>query len=380
MSEHSVIGASGMKRWQSCPGSVRLCDGVENENSEYAMEGTVAHSVAEDCLRPLSLGCSPVHPFEFAGEIRDGVEVTEEMCEAVAMYVNRVSELALNGLSLRVEAKLHLASIDPRMFGTCDASVYRPDTKELHVIDYKHGAGVAVEVEGNPQLLYYGLGVLLLKPHDVETVVLTVVQPRCWHPAGPVRSWRVPIADVIEWSFELEKAAKATQEPDAPLNAGDHCRWCPAAGFCPELERSCMTILEENGQATKYDPEHLAEIHAKLPMVEAWIKSVRSWCWREAMAGRVLPHHKLVAGKRSRSWKDEKTAAEFLVNYGMDAKDIYTEPAIKSVAQIEKIAKDKKALEPLVDVKEGNPRLVSEDSPGEDADLSPQRAFAGFMD
>lgn len=380
MGNHSVIGASSMKRWQACPGSVRMCDGVEGEDSEYAKEGTAAHALAEECLRPMLEGVPPQHPFDFAGGEKDGVLVTEEMCDAVLEYVSHVSELAANGISLRIEAKLHLASIDPRLWGTCDASVYRPDTKELHVIDYKHGAGVAVEAEGNPQLMYYALGVLMAEPLDVETLVLTVVQPRCWHPQGAVRSWRVPVTDMIEWSFELEKAAKATKDPNAPLNAGEHCRWCPAAGFCPELERVCMSTVAEHQDATKYDPEHLAEVHAKLPMVEAWIKSVRSWCWREAMAGRVLPRHKLTAGKKSRSWKDEKAAAEFLVMYGMDEKDIYTEPALKSVAQIEKITRDKKALESLVDVKEGSPRLVPEDSPGEAADVSPQKAFASFID
>jgi len=360
-----------------------MCAGIVGEESEYAKEGTVAHKVAEQCLAPMVRGQPPLHPFEFAGATIDGLLVTEEMCEAVLTYVNAVSEVAANGISVRIEVKLHLASIDERLYGTADAIVYRPDLRELHVVDYKHGAGVAVEVLNNPQLMYYGLGALMAEPLDVETVVLTIVQPRCHHRDGAVRSWRVPLADMIEWSFELEKAAAATKDPNAPLNAGDHCRWCPAAGFCSELERACMSIYEEHHPlvaTVSYDPDHLAAVYAKLPMVDAWIKSVRSWCWREAMAGRPLPGHKLVPGKRTREWKDPAQAMDALALYGLDTSEVCTQPELKSVAQIEKIVKNKALLDQLVEVKERSPRLVPEDNEGEGIDTSPKKAFAAFLD
>ena len=47
---HSKIGASSMKRWQACPGSVKLSEGIESRSSVFAEEGTKAHELAEKWL------------------------------------------------------------------------------------------------------------------------------------------------------------------------------------------------------------------------------------------------------------------------------------------------------------------------------------------
>ena len=49
---HSKLSPSSSKRWMICAGSIRLIEelGVESKTSKYAAEGTVAHSVGEDCL------------------------------------------------------------------------------------------------------------------------------------------------------------------------------------------------------------------------------------------------------------------------------------------------------------------------------------------
>ena len=50
MSAHAVLGASSSKRWMTCPGSVRLSEGMPNESSVYAAEGSAAHALGEHCL------------------------------------------------------------------------------------------------------------------------------------------------------------------------------------------------------------------------------------------------------------------------------------------------------------------------------------------
>ena len=47
MAEHALLSASGAGRWLSCPPSARLEEAVEEEESEYAREGSFAHSLAE---------------------------------------------------------------------------------------------------------------------------------------------------------------------------------------------------------------------------------------------------------------------------------------------------------------------------------------------
>ena len=47
MSSHAILSASSSKRWLNCPPSAKLCAEVEDTTSEYAREGTDAHTLCE---------------------------------------------------------------------------------------------------------------------------------------------------------------------------------------------------------------------------------------------------------------------------------------------------------------------------------------------
>lgn len=219
-SAHSKIGASSMSRWSKCPGSVRMCEGVENISSKYAEEGTRAHELAANILSRV-----PV------------VVEDPEMFRAVAVYLEYIWG-ASKKADLYVEHRFDLSTLHKGLFGTADAVIYREDSKHLIVADYKHGAGVAVEVESNPQLLYYGLGALLTLGIAAETVELVVVQPRRPHKLGPVRTWTIPSIDLLDFSADLISYARATESPAAALVPGSHCRFCPAKSSCSESHRA----------------------------------------------------------------------------------------------------------------------------------------------
>ena len=105
--KHANLGASKAERWMNCPGSVALEADLPNTSSEYAREGTAAHEVAEQCL------LSGKDAIDFLDEIITvteteiiwgketqvpyEIEVTEEMCEAVQMFVSYVREVARGG-------------------------------------------------------------------------------------------------------------------------------------------------------------------------------------------------------------------------------------------------------------------------------------------
>jgi hypothetical protein len=50
MAEHALLSASGSERWIQCQPSARLEEAVDEETSEYAKEGSFAHSLAETYL------------------------------------------------------------------------------------------------------------------------------------------------------------------------------------------------------------------------------------------------------------------------------------------------------------------------------------------
>lgn len=156
---HASLGASGAHRWIACPGSIRTGAGIPNKSSRYADEGTAAHQLAERCLRDGSDAASHIGGIE---SVRGVAHVVEEgMAEAVQVFLGIVRTHRAPGDALLIERRFDLSSIHPGMFGTNDACVISPSRRTLHVFDYKHGKGHAVEAAGNPQLRYYGLGALL---------------------------------------------------------------------------------------------------------------------------------------------------------------------------------------------------------------------------
>jgi hypothetical protein len=342
-----------MARWSACPGSVNLSAGLPNRASKYAAEGTAAHELAALAIRSgtdaaAHLGRSFwVEDLEFV--------VDESMAEAVQVYLDAVR-----------------------------AAWVAQEPGVLIVFDYKHGSGVPVQVERNLQLIYYGFGALytaaskerrmlvehhfdlsMLRPdlggtcdaiiHPggvVKRVRLVVVQPRCYHADGPVRSWEFDAVDMVDWRADLLDSAKRTDAADAPLVAGDHCKFCPAAAVCPELERktNAVVLAEFTPLAPKYDVEKLATLLNMIPQLETRIEAARKFAYAELTAGRKIPGYKLVDKRPTRKWVDEKAAAQVLMNTFHDRAptEFYTAPELKSPAQVEAvIGKSKSAREAL---------------------------------
>ena len=44
---HALLSASGAHRWLNCPPSAKLCEQYEDKGSEYAAQGTDAHTLGE---------------------------------------------------------------------------------------------------------------------------------------------------------------------------------------------------------------------------------------------------------------------------------------------------------------------------------------------
>lgn len=322
MTAHSKIGASSMHRWAACPGSVRLSRGIPNTSSVHAEEGTKAHELAELILTSKFVNYDD---YDF------------EMIEYVQMYVRFVQEERKNAKDSGIEERFDLSELHPGLFGTCDAWIY--DGETLHVIDLKYGQGIAVEAENNKQLKYYALGALLKLKLPCKTIRMTIFQPRCFHPEGPVRSHEVSVLELLDFSSDLIDAAIETEKSDAKLLAGEHCRFCPAAPTCPELHETAIEAAKnEFSPAYSYNPEKLGEVLSLIPAIEAWAKSVKEFAFREAEAGRVPPGFKLVPKRAHRKWKDTASVEEKLLqDFGLTYIEVHDSPPLKSPAEIEKL-------------------------------------------
>jgi len=338
--KHSKIGASSYSRWSrthgGCPGSVQLSEGLESPESEYAREGTMAHEIAAQVLE---------HHFFTQGErytIPHGT--TAETMEAIKVYTDFIKKEATRARAaidkghVLIEQKLDLSSVYPGLFGTADAIVYHPHEKKLSVVDYKHGAGIAVDVEDNLQLQYYGLGALLSTGFPCDKVELVIVQPRCG--GEDIKKWEFSSVELLDFAADLASDAKATEEVGAELVPGKHCRFCPAAATkCPAIKTQAQILAKlEFKQGLKYDPKDLDKALKFLPALEAWIKQVREFAYGEAVHGRPLEGWKIVAKRGTRKWTSSE---EDIVGYLTDAtkkkeNDFYNR-SLKSPSQVEKL-------------------------------------------
>ena len=201
--KHSAIGASSMYRWSQCPGSIRMSEGIHAPASKYAAEGTCAHELADACIR------TGIDPDIYHGKTRsaDNMDfvVDDEMVEGVRLYIEAGNELfdKAAGDVMHTERKFDLSHLYPGLYGTNDRVIWKPTQRRLIVDDFKYGKGIPVEVKGNKQLMYYGLGAVETLKLPVMEIWNRIIQPRCPHADGPIRVEKMNVLDLLDFKGEL---------------------------------------------------------------------------------------------------------------------------------------------------------------------------------
>jgi hypothetical protein len=325
----------------ACPGSVALSKDVPRKDTVFSKEGTAAHKLGEIAYE------AGMHPSNWLGEKVEDVEVTHDMVNAVAIYVDYLRDLAILDNELMLEHKFDLSKLNPPapMFGTSDCTCYVPHEFKLIVADYKHGAGVAVEVENNTQLMYYALGAMLElgKKKKVEEIEMVIIQPRAQHRDGPIRKWSCTRQDILKFAGDLIAAAQKTMVPEADLHAGKHCRFCPAQPRCPALHHEAKEIakLEFTETAPLVDPrllsaEQVGYILERADLIEDWVRSIRVHVQSELESGKNVPGWKLVQKRALRSWNSPTEVIQWAEKIGLDKEELY-DYKMKSPAALEKV-------------------------------------------
>lgn len=384
---HSKIGASTCERWWNCPGSVALLETLPPQpQSPYASEGTAAHELAEKCLREGLDAESCVGQFA-----KNGYEWTDEMAEAVQVYLDAVREdmvkYNLTEDDLQIEHRFHLVDVDSNAFGTNDANLQVFLTRVI-VYDYKHGQGTVVEAEDNRQGLYYALGASL--NGDYDEIEIVIVQPRAVHRDGPVRRWVITKEQLDAFREELKDRIAETRRPEARLNAGPWCKktFCSAAAICPAVRKQITNAAGNIFETTKIEeiklpepsrltPLHLRQVLDLAPLLDNWIAAVQTHALSLAMRGEKVLDYKLVRKKSNRKWSDEAVVETTLAaKYG---DKMYTQK-LKSPAQMEKALGKigKEVVAPLTVKPLGGLVLVPNTDPREEVTPNPAEVFEAF--
>lgn len=339
---HARLSASGADWWTNCPGGPALAEGLIDVTSQFAAEGTAAHSIAERCVR------EGRDPAEFIGQevkVEDfAFEVDDEMADGVRAYIDAIEPFTGAGWEWDIEVSFeNLAQLHPDLGGTGDFVAYNEKLGHLVVIDFKYGKNISVDPKENFQLLDYGLGAVR-RHHNrgVSKVTLMVVQPRDKNDSEAVRRWDTDGVHLLEWSNDLIAAAERTEDPNAPRITGDWCRFCKAAAICPEAQARALAAaqaeFQTDGSLTAPDPEkftadQLGQALRAASFLETWVHRVHEFGHAQAQAGVVPTGFKLVAKRAVRKWKSEGEAFKFLKTR-LPRDEIFTEK-MKSPAMVE---------------------------------------------
>lgn len=387
MTKHALLSPSSAYRWRRCPASAAIAAANPDPGNEFADEGTAAHELAAWCLTDdrdtaAYLGRVIEVPARSGGQPRK-FTVDEEMAGYVQGYVERTRRwLDFAGAVMFVEQSLSITSTtgedDAR--GTSDSVIVIPgaqaDGYDLVIRDLKYGRGVPVAALDNDQLIIYAAGALeqfapVFDFRDDAQVHMEIDQPR----RGHVDRFTLSVVQLRKRIEEIRHDAKVALAAgaDGPRAAGDHCRFCPIKATCETRAAWIAGSISEDAGiegfealATVSPAERLAGHLARVQAIRDWCASVEQEAHAWLIRGDKLPGWKLVAGRAGdRAWSDEQTAEATLVNNGVPRDHLFTQPKLKSVAQIEKLLpKDARGvLAPLITRSEGKPTIAPESDP-----------------
>lgn len=353
---HAILSASSSERWLHCPPSARLCEAYEDKGSDYAAEGTDAHTLCEYRLKQ-ALGIPAEDPIENLSWYN---EEMEECATGYAAYVVELLEIAKQTCTdpvVMIEQRVDFSRWVQDGFGTADCILIADGV--LNIVDYKHGKGVEVSAEGNTQLSLYSLGALEIFDgiYDIDTVRMTIFQPR----KSNISVDQMDKADLYEWAdTELSQKAQLAYEGQGDFSCGEWCRFCKAKAECRERAEANLALARYEFQAPALlDDEEIADILGKVDALTAWASDVKEYALQKAISGKEWTGWKLVEGRSNRKYTSEAIVAATVEGAGFDP---YERKVLGVTAMQKMLGKSRfeELLAPYIEKPQGKPTLVPE--------------------
>lgn len=351
---HALLSASSSERWLRCPPSAKLNAAATETPSEYAAQGTDAHTLCERKVK-VALGMESKDPTE------DLTYYDEEMEQCADEYATYISELYSEVKDIcpdpivLIEQQLDFSHWVPEGFGTGDCLIVADGT--LYVIDMKFGKGIEVSALENPQMMCYALGALELFDgiYDINSVCMTIFQPR----RENISTYTIGKDELLAWAENtLKPTAELAARGEGDFKAGEHCQFC-------RVKATCRKRAEYNLELARYDFEmpamlednEISAILAKTDQLVSWVTDIKEYALGQALNGTEYPDWKLVEGRSNRKYTDENAVANAVTSAGFDP----YEHKVLGVTAMTKLlgkAKFEELLGGLIEKPQGKPTLV----------------------
>lgn len=371
MAAHADFSPSSAERVLACPASFNATKHLPNTNSIYSEEGTVHHTVLDECFR------GEHQPARFVGRVfpvyingvAQEIVFDEVMAEAVSETLDRFAELPGDHRSEH-HVDISRWTPIPDQFGTCDRSAM--SSGKLIVADAKFGKGVQVWAKENPQLILYALGEYDAYDwaYGFKEVELHISQPYLDH----YDVWTCTIDELLQHGSRIKAAFIAATKPDAPYGPTEKaCKFCKIRATCGPLAAQIQSAaaLAFDDLTETFEPS-VPELSVE-QVVEGWrmkalynlrFAAIEELLVSRGLAGDPAPGTKIVEGRSNRRWKSDAEAVLAMDYAGVPKKKQTKSKLIGPAAAQKLLPKDRRALLAEVIVKPpGAPTLVDADDP-----------------
>ena len=324
---HSVLGASAAERWMHCTPSARLTEGMKDEETSYAAEGTAAHALCEWKVKKalkMRAGRRPTSDY-WTDEME---ECADNYRDYIMDLVGEARKICKDPITL-IEQHLDFSCWVPEGFGTGDFLLVADG--ELNICDFKFGKGVPVYADHNPQMMLYALGALELFDvlYDIKTVTMTIFQPRL----SNISVWSISAGDLYKWAEEeLRPKAEMASKGEGEYTPGSWCRFCKAKSTCRARAESFLALARMEFQPPALlSDEEIAEVMEKADELSRWASDIMAYASAAAInEGRHFDGYKIVEGRSVRKFSDLKAVEQAAREAGYT--DIYNKTLITLTA------------------------------------------------
>jgi len=355
MSAHALLSPSAAHRWLNCTPAPRLEETLPERTSTYAEEGTLAHSVSELAAQKQFTVMNKRTFNTRLKKLKANPLWDAEMLATAEIYKEHLNELYMqfeHAPYIALEVKVDFSDWAPEAFGTCDCIMIGGD--ELIVTDYKHGKGVPVSAEMNPQMLLYALGALALyRPiygNKIQKVSIYIDQPRLNNYSG----YSLTAYELLAWGEDVVKPKAAIAFAGlGEYVPGDWCKFCRAKAQCraragthTALEDFKDALLPDNAPVEGWTPggeapplltdAEVGDLLVRGKTLADWYKSLEEYALAACLNGVTIPGWKAVEGRSNRAWTDQDKALETILAAGHPRELVY-DSVPKTLAQLEKL-------------------------------------------
>ena len=287
-------------------------------------------------------------------------EEMDDCANGYASYILEQVEVAKENCTdpvVLIEQRVDFSRWVEQGFGTADCIIIADGT--LRIIDYKHGLGVLVSAEDNPQMKCYALGALELFDdiYDIDNVSMTIYQPRRQN----ISTYELSKENLYAWADEvLKPTAELAFAGDGNFLGGE------GGGFW-KAKHEGRARAEANLLLAQHDfklPPLLedTEIEVILSRVDelvAWASDIKEYALQQAISGKEWTGWKLVEGRSNRKYSNEAAVIEAVTDAGFDP---YEKKLLGITAMQKLLGKSRfdELLAAYIEKPQGKPTLVPE--------------------